>query len=104
MTTTAKVKDNYLKAVDNVLLDYNTAYKYETPYTGPFVITQCFTNGTVNLKCGPEKIGYNIRQINPYKSDTKVEDISSKICLMMSAYDRQLYTLVLTTKAWKQAI
>ena len=32
----------------------------------------------VNLQCGPSKIRYNIRRIKPYKSDTKVEDISSK--------------------------
>ena len=42
------------------------------------MITQCFTNGVVNLKCGVTDIRYNIRRIKPYKSDTKVEDISSK--------------------------
>ena len=42
------------------------------------MITQFFTNGTVNLNFGPTKIRYNIRRIKPYKSDTKVEDISSK--------------------------
>ena len=62
------------KVGDDVILTNNTAYKYEMPYKGPFVITQCFTNGTVNLKCGPTKIRYNIRWINSYKSDTKVED------------------------------
>ena len=45
---------------------------------GPFVITQCFTNGTAMLKNGPTNIMYNIRRINPYKFDTKVEDYSSK--------------------------
>ena len=68
------------------------------------MITQCFTNGTLNLKCNPKKIRYNIRQINPYKSDTKVEYFSSKICLMMSEYDCKLYTFILTIKAWKQNI
>ena len=38
------------KVGDNVMLTINTAYKYETRYTGPFVITQCFTNGMVNLQ------------------------------------------------------
>ena len=46
------------------------------PYTGPFVITQCFNNGTVNLQCGAIQNKYNIRCINLYKSDTNVEDIN----------------------------
>ena len=58
------------------MLNNHAAYKYETPYKVPFLITQCFTNGTVNLQHGVTKIRYNIRQINPYKSDTNVEDIN----------------------------
>ena len=34
------------KVGDNVIITNQTAYKYETPYTGPYVITQCFTHGT----------------------------------------------------------
>ena len=60
------------------MLASHTAYKYETPYTVPFLITRCITNGKVKLQYGPTKIRYNIRQINPYKSDTKVEDSNSK--------------------------
>ena len=86
------------------MLTKHIAYKYETPYTGPFVISQCFTNGTVNLYYGPKKNRYNICRIKPYKYDTKVEDYNSKICLVMSAYDCQLYTFVLTIKTWKQGI
>ena len=59
-------------------LNNSTLYKYETPYKVPFVITQCFTNGTVNLQCGTIKIKYNIRRIKPYKSDIKVEYYNSK--------------------------
>ena len=59
------------------MLTKNTAYKYETPYKGPFLITQYFTNGAVILQCGPTKIRHNICQIKPYKSDTKVEDSNS---------------------------
>ena len=70
-------------------------------YTVPFVITQFFTNGKINLQCGPTKIRYNIRRIKPYKLDTKVEDI---IFLMISSYDRHLYTFVLNIKVWKQSI
>ena len=54
------------------MLANHNAYKYETPYKFTFVITQCFTNVTVNLQCGLTKIRYNIRQIKPYKSDTHV--------------------------------
>ena len=59
------------------MLTNHTAYKYEMPYIGPFLITQCFTNDTVNLKCGTIKIKYNICCIKPYESDTKVEDYNS---------------------------
>ena len=34
------------------MITKHNAYKYETPYMVPFVITQCFTNGTVNLQYG----------------------------------------------------
>ena len=60
------------------MLNKHTAYKYETPYTGPFLITLCFINGTVNLQCDVIQIKYNIRPIKPYKSDTNVEDINPK--------------------------
>ena len=42
------------------------------------MITQCFINGMVYLQFGPTKTRYNIRWTNPYKSDAKVEDITSK--------------------------
>ena len=38
------------------MLANRTVKKYKTPYKGPFMITQCFTNGVVNLQCGPKKI------------------------------------------------
>ena len=60
------------------MLTYHTAYKYETLYMGPIVITKCFTNGTVKLQCGATQITYNIRCINQYKYDTKIDDSSSK--------------------------
>ena len=49
LTTTAKVKDDDLLVVDKVILNTHTEYKYDTPYKGPFVITERFTNSTVNL-------------------------------------------------------
>ena len=60
------------------MLTNHTAYKYETPYKGPFVITQYFTNITVNLQYGPTKIRYNICRTKPYKLDNKVEYSDSK--------------------------
>ena len=66
------------KVGDKVMLTKLTAYKYGTPYKGPFLVTHCFTNGTLNLKCGAIRINYNIRRIYPYKLDTKVEDFNSK--------------------------
>ena len=46
-----------------------------------------FTNGMTEIR-------YSIRHIQPYKSDTQVEDFNSKICLKMSAYYHQLYNSV----------
>ena len=69
------------------MLTNYTAYKYETPYKVPFVITQCFTNGTITLQCGATQVKYNMRRIKPYKLDTKVEYYSSKICITMSTYE-----------------
>ena len=40
------------------------------------MITQCLTNGVVILQFCAIQITYNISYINPYKSDTKVEDIN----------------------------
>ena len=60
------------KVRDKFMITNHTAYKYETPYKSPFVITQCFNNGAVNLQYGP--IYIYIRWIKPYKPDTKVED------------------------------
>ena len=42
----------------------------------PFLITQCFINGTVNIQYCMTKIRYNIGQIKPCKSDTNVPDIN----------------------------
>ena len=60
------------------MITNHTAQKDEIPYKVPFVLTQCFTNGMVNLQCGTKTIRHNIRRIKPYKLDTKVEDINSK--------------------------
>ena len=64
------------KVRDKFMITYHTAYKYETPYKGPFVKTQCFNNDTVNLQCIATEIRHNICFINPYESETKVEDFN----------------------------
>ena len=48
------------------------------PYAGPFVTTQCFTNGTVELQYGAIKVRYNIRRIKLYKYEKNIEDISTE--------------------------
>ena len=60
------------------MLDNHTAYKNELLFKGPFVKTQCWSNGTVTLQYFPTKIRCNIRRIKPYKSDTNVEDFNPK--------------------------
>ena len=70
--------DHDYKVEDNVMLTNHAAYKYKRPYKFPFVITRCFTNGMLSMKYVPIQIRHNIRQIKPYKSDAKVEDINPK--------------------------
>ena len=60
------------------MINNRIAYKHETTYNGPFVITQCWNNGTITLQCGPVQIIHNIRYIKPYTSNTNVEDITTK--------------------------
>ena len=62
-----KIVDHDQKVRDKIILNNNTAYKYETPYKVPFVI--------IILQCGATKIKYNIHGIKPYTSDTNIEDI-----------------------------
>ena len=62
-----QVDHDYI-VLNKVMLPNHVAYKYETPYKGPFVTTRC----TVNLKYGPIKIRHNIHRIKPYKYDTKL--------------------------------
>ena len=59
------------------MLTNHTACKYETPYKVPFVIIQCFTNGTVKLQYCATRVKHNISCIKPYKLDTKFEDVHS---------------------------
>ena len=69
--------DHEYKVRDKFILDNHAAYKYETPYKGPFVTTQCWTAGTFILQCVETKIRYNICRIKLHTSDTNIEDIKS---------------------------
>ena len=60
------------------MLDIHAEYKYKTPYTVLFLIKQCFTNATVNLKHGATKLRYNICCVKPYKYDTKFEYLDTE--------------------------
>ena len=53
------------KVEDKVMITNHTANKYEIPYKFPFVIIQCFNNGTLMLQCVAIKITYNISCIKP---------------------------------------
>ena len=46
-------------------------------YSRPFVITQCFTNGTVMLQYGATEISCDICHIMPYKLYNKVNYFNS---------------------------
>ena len=83
------------------MLTDHTAYKYETPYKGPFLITQCFNNGKVMLKHGTKKLRIIYVALSHTNRILKLNILFRKICLMMSAYNRQLYIFVFNIKACK---
>ena len=60
-----KIVDHDYKVGDKVTIGNHVAYKYETPYKGPFLIIQCWANVAVTLQCGAKK-KYNIQHINPH--------------------------------------
>ena len=78
------------------MLDNNAAYKYETPYKGPFVKTQCWRNGMVILQYYAIIIRHNICSINPYTYDTTVENINCQKLVIdyVVLLKYQLYTSV----------
>ena len=45
-----------------------SAYKYETPYRGPYKKNQTWKNGTVTLRVGTVTMRINIRNIKPYNT------------------------------------
>ena len=74
-----KIVNHDYKVRDKVMLNTHSTYIKETPYNGLFLITQCWTNGTVALQCSGINIWHDILHIKPHAFDTNVEDINSKI-------------------------
>ena len=56
---------------DKVLFRNKRARKYETPYGGPFKVTETFTNGTIRLQMGAIEDVVNIRHVTPFKERTQ---------------------------------
>ena len=86
--------DHDYKVGDKFMLNNTTAYKYKTPFKGPFVITQCWNNGTVTLQYGTTNIRYNIRRLSHTNLIQTLKILTPKICMTMSTYDCQLYTFI----------
>ena len=68
--------DNDYNVLDKVVITNKSGCKYETSYTGTFVIKQCCNNVVVTLQYGAIKIRHDIRCMKPHTSDTNVEDIN----------------------------
>ena len=60
--------DNDYRVGDKVMTLTKSAYKYETPYRGPYKIVQTWTNGTTTLRMGAVTMRINIRNIKPYNT------------------------------------
>ena len=56
---------NY-RVVDQVMIKYKSAYKYENLLKVPYEKFQTFTNRTVTLQTGAVTARIDIRQIKPY--------------------------------------
>ena len=61
-----RIEHTYKKG-DKVLLRRGTENKMETPFEGPYEITQVNDNRTVGMIIDSVTDTYNIRRLNPYK-------------------------------------
>ena len=77
------------------MLNKYTGYKYETPYMGPFVITWCFNNGTVNFSIVRKQLCIIYVQLSHINIIQALKVLTQKICMTKSTYDRQLYNFLL---------
>ena len=66
------------KVGDKFMLTNPTTNKYEKPYKGPFLITQCFTNGTVNLQYGAAHINHHIVSLSHISRMLKLKILIQK--------------------------
>ena len=64
----AKRIDHDYRVGDQVMTLTKSAYKYETPYRGPYKIVQTWTNRTITLRTGLVTMIINIRNIKPYNN------------------------------------
>ena len=80
---------------DDFMLDNHAAYKYGTPYKGPFLTMRCWTNGTVTLQYVPTKIGMIYVGLIHIHLIQILKILTLKICMTISTYDCQLYTFLL---------
>ena len=64
--------DHDYRVGDKVTKKIRSAYKYETPFRGPFEVVQTCTNGTVTLQTGGVTNRVKTRNIKPY-NDADVE-------------------------------
>ena len=79
-----KIVDHDYKVGDESILNNQASYRYETPYTGPFVINMCCTNGTVELQCGEIKLGIIYIVFNHIHLIKKLDIITQKKLLTTS--------------------
>ena len=86
------------KVGDKVMLTDHTAYKYENPYKGTFVITQCLPIARYCYGMTRQKLGIIYIKLSHINRILKLKVMIRKICLIMSAYNPQLYILVFKNK------
>ena len=53
---------------DQITINNNTAFKYKTPFKGPYEIDQTWTSGTVTIQTRAVASRMNIRHIKPYNN------------------------------------
>ena len=56
---TTRIDYNY-RVVDQVMMDSKSAFKYRTPFKGPYEIFQTWKNGSVTLRTGAVTTRLNI--------------------------------------------
>ena len=63
----SNIIDHHYRVGYQVIIQSKRAFKYETPFRGPYEHFQMWTNVTVTLRTGAVTTGVNIHQIKPYK-------------------------------------